>query len=393
MIFSMKEKNRKVISKSIKTNPDAVKYREAFKKQWGIDPFDAAICKEGFNWRKAAEKMASFREAEMSTAWPQLLRAGVVNIANDLFTTHEVTYEDWVHAVPSKKDTELYAPLESVGFPNEVPQGGFYGEVSTFGLDIKLQNRKYGGMFAASFESMEDDQTGQLVQRAQRMGEYLKILTEVLCMGKLLSPTGGVKYLGYKVPVSETKPSYETNYPWTAASAPFTGGGYNRPASFAIFSQASLTLALQALMQQKDALGNYVPVMPTHVLASPQRRFDIANILNSTYYPAGAQAAGVTGGAFSNNVLKGLVDPIITPYMPTNTGVINGLAETWFLVDAKKPAFIHQMRQGVNLVAEAPNSGEGFTRDIQRYKANVRQNADFLSPLFMWLGNDGSITS
>ncbi len=392
-MFSMVEKNRKKMKEAIFNNPDAKKFREGFKKSWGVDPMDPAMLKDGFSWGKASQKMASFAEAEQSSAWPQLLRAGVSNIANDLFQSTPGEYEKWVHTVPSKLDTELYAPLESVGFPDEVPQGGYYPEVSTFGLDIKLKNRKYGSIFAATFEMVEDDQTGQMVQRAQRMGEYLKILTEVLVMAKLASPSGGVTYLGRFFPVSETKPSYESNYPWAQATSPFTGGGYNRPATYTIFNQAGLTLGLQSLMQQKDALGNYVPVLPTHVIISPKRRFDAAQILHSTYYPAGAQAAGVTGGAFADNVLKSIVDLIATPYMPTNSNVINGLAESWYLVDAKKPAFIHQLREGVSLVAEAPNSGDGFSRDTQRYKARIRQNADFISPLFMWQGNDGSVTS
>jgi len=390
-MFSMLEKNRKVMKAAIMGNPDAKKFREGFQKKWGVDPMDGAMLKDGFSWSKAAQKMARFAEAEQSTAWPQLLRAGVSNIANDLFQSTPGTYEQWVHTVGSKMDTELYAPLESVGFPDEVAAGGYYPEVSTFGLDISLRNRKYGSIFAATFEMVEDDQTGQMVQRAQRMGEYLKILTEVLVMAKLASPSGGVTYLGRFFPVSETKPSYEANYPWTTASAPFTGGGYNRPTSFGIVNQANITTALQSLMQQKDALGNYVPVMPTHIIASPKRRFDIAQILHSTYYPAGAQSAGVTGGAFADNVLKSIVDAIITPYMPTNSNVINGLAESWYLVDAKKPAFIHQLREGVSLTAEAPNSGDGFSRDSQRYKARIRQNADFISPLFMWQGDDGSV--
>jgi phage major head subunit gpT-like protein len=156
---------------------------------------------------------------------------------------------------------------------------------------------------------------------------------------------------------------------------------------------AGLTAGLQALGQQLDALGNYVPVQPTHAIVSPQRRFDAAQILHSAYYPAGAQAAGTTGGAFSDNVLKSAVDLIVTPYMPTNGGVINGLSNAWYLVDAKKTAFIWQLREGVSLVAEAPNSGDGFSRDAQRYKARIRQNADFISPLFFWQGNDGSVTS
>ena len=65
-------------------------------------------------------------------------------------------------------------------------------------------------------------------------------------------------------------------------------------------------------------------------------------------------------------------------------------AETWFLVDASKPAFVLQMREGISVVAEAPNAGQGFERQIQRYRASMRANADFIDPRFMFIGNDGS---
>jgi len=143
-------------------------------------------------------------------------------------------------------------------------------------------------------------------------------------------------------------------------------------------------------MQQKDLLGNFMMVDPTHILVSPKRRFDIATILNSEWYPAGAQSAGVTGGAFSRNQLKGLLDPLFVRYMPKNDGTIDGLSEAWYLVDGKKPAFIMQMREGISVVAEAPNAGQGFERQIQRYRASMRGNADFIDSRFMWQGNDGS---
>lgn len=402
MKIDLRERNAKVIKnqilngKSFIENGEATagkQYREQFKGQWGVDPYDPAMLKEGFNWSKAAEGMAKFREAEVSTAWNQLMRAGVNNIANNAYQTYPTTWESWVTTSPSNKDTELYAPLHSVGFPSEVAQGGLFPEVSTAGLDLSIKNKKYGSLFAVTHEAQEDDQTGQLVQKANLMGEYLKQLTEVLVMAKLLSPSGGVTYGPLFVPVSETKPTYESNYPWTSSSAPFVGGGYNKPTSYGIINDANLKAGIQAMMQQKDLLGNFMNVDPSHVLVSPQRRFDVATILNSEWYPAGAQSAGVTGGAFSRNQLKGLLDPLVVRYMPKSTGVVSGLAETWFLVDASKPAFVYQMREGISVIAEAPNSGQGFERQIQRFRAHMRGNADFIDPRFMWLGNDGSVTS
>lgn len=402
MRIDLRERNAKILKNqtingtSFIENGEATagkQYREQFKAKWGVDPYDPAMLKEGFSWKKAAEKMASFREAEVSTAWSQLLRAGVNNIANNAYQNYPTTYEAWVTAAPSQKDTELYAPLHSVGFPSEVAQGGLFPEVSTAGLDLSIRNKKYGSLFAVTHEAQEDDQTGQLVQKANLMGEYLKQLTEVLVMAKLLSPAGGVNYGPLFVPATETKPAYEANYPWTGASAPFVGGGYNKPASYGIINDANIKQALQIMMQQKDLLGNFMSVDPSHILVSPQRRFDIATILNSEWYPAGAQSAGVTGGAFSRNQLKGLLDPLFVRYMPKNDGTVSALAETWVLVDAAKPAFIHQIREGISVIAEAPNSGQGFERQIQRFRAHMRGNADFIDPRFMYLGNDGSVLS
>ena len=395
------EKNRKVINKVFTESKEAQKYRADTKKSFGFDPYDAAMLKEGFSFRKAAEKVQGFREAngfreaETSTIWTQLLRAGVNNVANSAYLdVAATTWKQWVTVASSKLDTEIYAPLHSVGFPGEVPeQGGLFPEVSTAGLNLKLANKKYGSIFSVSMELLEDDQTSQMQQRAQMMAEYLDILTEVLVMGKLLSPSGGATYLNFKVPVSETKPSYEANYPWTASSAPFVGGGYNKPAAYTIINQAGIQGGIQALMQQKDLLGNFMNVKPTHALHSPARRFDVAVLLNSSYYPSGAAAAGSTGGAFSVNPIQSVIEPIVTPFMPKYDGTFSGLAESWFLVDASKPAFVFQMRQGISLVPEAPNSGDGFNRELQRYRVSMRGNADFIDPRFMWLGNDGSVTS
>jgi len=402
MRIDLRERNAKVIKKVIENGKSFIEngeatagkqYRESFKTKWGFDPYDPAMRESGFNWKACAQKMASFREAEVSTAWNQLLRAGVNNIANNAYQTYPTTYESWVTVSPSDKDTELYAPLHSVGFPSEVAQGGLFPEVSTAGLDLSIKNKKYGSLFAVTKEAEDDDQTGQLVQKAQLMGEYLKMLTEVLVMAKLLSPSGGVNYGPLFVPASETKPSYESNYPWTSSSAPFVGGGYNRPTSFGIVKDSTIKAGLQIMMQQKDLLGNFMNVDPSHILISPQQRFDTATILNSEWYPAGAQAAGVTGGAFSRNQLKGILDALVVRYMPKSTGAVDALSYTWMLVDASKPAFVMQMREGISVIAEAPNSGQGFERQIQRFRAHMRGNADFIDPRFMFLGNDGSVTS
>ncbi len=395
-MINLKEKNKKVIERQVTDNEEMRAYRTTFKHFHKFDPLDAEklpVLKEGFSWGKVAQKMgyASLREAEQSTAWVQLLRAGVQQIVNNAYQMVETTYDDFVTVVPSSKDTELYAPIQGVNFPREVAQGGLFPEVNMAGLNIKLENKKYGSMFAYTQELSEDDQTAQVNKQATLLGEYLRIVTEVLCYGKLISPSGGVNYIDLFVPVSETKPSNENVYPWTPATTPFVGGGFNRPASYGAFNLANIIAGYQALMQQKNLLGLIMQVNPNRALVSPLNAFDAATLLNSSYYPAGAQSAGTTGGAFAVNPIKGLVNLTVSRYMPNNSGTITANSKAWALVDDSKPWFVLQLREATNLIMEAPNSGQSFDRQLIRFRASARMNADFIDPRFAWLGNDGSV--
>jgi hypothetical protein len=392
--MKLKERNQKVIEKVL-TNSETMKnFRESFKRQHNFDPLDGnalPVLKEGFSWSKVAKKagFVSLREAEQSSTWPQLLRAGVQQLVNNSYQMVPTTYEDWVSVVPSNKNTELYAPIQGINFPRQVPEGGLYPEVNMAGLNLKLENLKFGSMFVVTDELEEDDLTAQVTKQANLLGEYLKILTEVWVYGKLLSPSGGVTYTNLYVPVSETKPSTENNYPWTSSSAPFAGGGYNRPVSFGAFNQANIVTGYTTLMQQKNLLGLIMAVNPNRLLISPKYQFDAATLLHSTYYPTGTGTSG-TGSPFAINPIHNVADLSISRYMPNNSGTVSALSLAWMLVDDSKPWFVHQLRQGPAVIAEAPNAGESFNRKLIRFRADMRMNADFIDPRFAWLGSDGS---
>lgn len=392
---NLKERNQKVLKRIITDSDDMRQYRESFKRIHKFDPLDSEklpVMKEGFSWSKVAAKCGTtIREAEVSTAFVQLLRAGVQQLVNSSYELADVTYDSWVTTVPSNKREELYAPLQGLAFPNEVAEGGLYPEVTAQGLNMGLLNRKFGSMLAISKELLEDDQTGQWQRKCSTLGEYLRVLVEVLCYAKLASPSGGVTYLNFHVPASETQPSGEANYPWTVSTSPFIGGGFNRPAAFGVISQANIQTGIQALMGQKDLQGNIMKVDPKKILLSPKHRFDIAVLLNSSYYPSGAAAAGNVGGAFAINPIQSVLEPVITPYMPKNDGTVNSQSEAWYLVDSARPFFVLQMREAASVIPEAVNSGESFSRDIMRYKGSMRCAADFVDPRFAWQGDDGSV--
>lgn len=390
----LKEANKAATKRALYNSPETKKMRESFKKSYGFDPLTDhekfPVRDPNFSWGKFMEKIGSIREADAASSFVQFLRAGIQNITMGMYETVPVTYEDWVTVVASSKDTELYAPSQGVAFPREIPYSGKYAEVGVAALDISLKNRKFGSIYGVEKNLLEDDQTGSFQRQASLMGEYLKILNEVWIYGKLQS-VSGMSYLDLSVPVSETKPSYEANYPWTGAAAPLRGGGFNQPAAFAALSQSTIQNGLIALMNQLNLQGIRMNVTPTRLLITPHYAFDASVLLHSAYYPSGAAAAGNVGGAFAINPIKGILDLSISRYIPNHLGSYAGDTKPWFIVDDTKPWFVLQLREAIAIEQENPMSGRSFDEDIIRWKARSRMNADFIDPRFAWRGSDGSL--
>jgi hypothetical protein len=384
------EENRAVIRECVAANEEFALLRESIQARLGFDITDKnafPVENRRFSWQKAKRELAvTFKEADSASSFVQLLRAGIQTMVNGMYETVPTTYEEWAHVVQSTKDTELYAPLQGISFPSEVGRQEAYGESAAAGLDLKLSNRKYGQLFAVEEELLSDDQTGEFQKQAKLLGQYLKLVNEVLAYGKL----GGVKsqYSNLIVPASETKPSYEGSWPYSTA---MKGGGANRPASFAAFTQASIQNGFIALMNQLNILGLKMAVQPNRLIIGPKYKFDAAVLLHSGYYPSGAAAAGSTGGAFAVNPIEGIAQLTVSRFMFDQSGKADGSSKAWYLMDDSVPAFLVQIREAASVVQEAANAGAAFERDVIRFKGRTRCNADFIEPRFFYQGSDGSV--
>lgn len=241
------------------------------------------------------------------------------------------------------------------------------------------------------------DQTGQFAKQSGLLGEYAKLAWEVIAYAKLAgSFTGGAKanYAGLIIPGTETKPATEANYPFAQQSAPFVGGGYNRPATYTVLNQAGIQAGFIGLMNQRNLLGLLMNVDPKRLVVSPINRFNAAILLNSSFYPSvPSGTAGSTGATFAINPIESIAALTISRFVFENTGVIDGQSNAWWLMDDSKPFFVMQVRESASVIQEAPNSGESFNRDIIRFRLVMRGNGDYIDPRFVWQGNDGSITS
>ena len=316
------------------------------------------------------------KEAQAELAFGQLLRAGVQNIFNDIYQAVEITYTAAVREAASNKRQEFYSPLERVGFPKRVEKGDSFPETNFKGLDLELINVKYGMQVAFERELMDDDQTGQIITRAQQMGENARIHEEAYVWGRMMNDTSA-SLDGEAIPMSYT---YATPYSTTGIH----GAGKGKNAlSDGRLSQTQIQNGWILAKKMLDQSGRPIVVMPKILAVSPQDIFFAEVLMNSAQNPSmsSTQTAdiGKTGSIMGINPIKNLVGVVSSRFI-ADYGAL--------MIDSGK-GFVFQRRDPQEVVQENPQSGPAYSQEVYRYKLRSRWEADFIDPKFMINLNPG----
>jgi len=348
-------------------------------------------------WEEAAERVAWFdpnlsfrrlresvynqaarlREANAESAFGQLLRAGIQTYAINSYQTVPVVYPDLVTEVASRRYQEYYAPLFRPNLPKKVDRGQEFQDNPVVGLSRVLTNFKFGMIEGFERELFDDDQTGQIKNRASQMGENFKIMEEIYVMGKLI----GTGFTSQGVQVDPDVTSTDT-FTGTGTGTYNTAPKGNRPATFGRLNQPNLEAGDIALMNITDDLGNKFLVAPNTLTVSPADKFVGAKLLNSTLQPSVPTATGGdTGYVMTINPLQGLYKLLVSRFLPT---------KVWILGDPKK-CIVFQRRDPLEIVQENPASGQSFSQEVYRFKSRSRFEVGMIDSRFLWLGDDGTV--
>jgi len=387
---AMQEKQRKQFLTLHEDNRKAVLAKVA--SDYNIAEIEKVVDFNRPNFSIKAFREASYalskrlREAQSESVFGQLLRAGVLNQFNDIYQAVEVTYDAVVRQTSSNKRQEFYSPLERVGFPKLTERGDKFPEQDFKGIDIEMINNKYGMMLAVERELVDDDQTGQIVQKAGQMGENARIQEEAIVWGTIAGTAGS--FDGEAIPVSKTYPTpYVNGVPGVSGGLSGSGKGVNALGGSGYtagrLSQATIQSAWILAKKMLDQSGRPMLVMPSILAVSPQDVFYAQTLLNSDYNPSMASTAtgdiGKTGGNFAINPIKNMVGIVATRFLPDYASL---------LIDPGK-GFAFQRRDATEVVQENPQSGPAFSQEIFRYKLRTRWVADFIDPKFMINLNPG----
>lgn len=349
-----------------------------------VDPYTIDWQDPDFSVNKLREALSRrLREAAAESGFPQLLRAGVQQFMFDAYQTVPTIFQDLVRVTSSNKYEELYAPLYNSELPVEVLPGEAFPDSRIIGLDVHVRNRKFGRLLAFQRELVDDDQTGQISQRAANLGQMMRYIEELQVMLAVV----------------------EAENPQVANGKGYTTALGNTPAVPGGVSQLGLEEADIALQNMVDPLGNFMLVMPDTVLVSPSDKFTILKLLNSTLQPSVPGAAGQTantatsggtGWTMTINPLQGEYTAKITRFLPGKTAGLggpglkgpglDGANGAWFLMETKK-SIVFQDREGLEIIQENPQGGAAFQFDEYRYRIRRRFATKVIDPRFIYRGN------
>jgi hypothetical protein len=364
------EKQQSRLSESIQrtTRMDTAEFSAALKEN------------ENFSWKRLKSNLVAneskLKEATAETAFGQLLRYGIQDFMFDAYkNVADFIYPDLVSVRSSKNRQEWYAPLFGVEVPSDIALGGRFEDSRVAGLDVEIVNKKVGRMFTVEREMIDDDQTGQIENRAQGLGGRLRYKEESDVLGVdvfTLTPLGrGITGV---------------------AGQSYTTALGNKPsAGFAALSQAGLESADISLCNMLDPMGNKILVKPTLLLVSPADKFNAAKLLNSVLQPSvpmtatfgsgstqSAQfAGGGTGWTMTVNPLQGLYTLKVSRFLP---------AGYWYLMEPKT-SIVWQERDGLELLMEARDAGMSFERDQYRWRIRRRYQTAVIEYRYIFCGN------
>lgn len=362
-------------------------------------------------WFAAAQHACQrMREANGEGALGFLLRKGVQTIANDWYQAAPGAWRQYCEIVGSDGVAEWYAPLYPSTLPAPVDRAGEFPKARVQGEESALVNVKFGAIEPFERELFDDDKTGQIRQRASRLGAAMPVTESVWAASRFIGAAR--TYANLVVPASRYT---TTDINGTAVTGPWSSTLYsastgNRPATYLPLNIGRLKVAYQASINAVDPLQNKLVITPNVLLHSAMDALNVEMLLAPGAYPgvmgqsdAAAANAPVIGGTVSaagvnQGVLAGYPGGAFAPNPFAKLG-IKGVMEryladwAWALGEGGK-GIVFQERDPLEITQEAPNTGSNFTFDVIQFRSRRRFEVDWVGggSRFWYLGNDGTAT-
>ncbi len=252
----------------------------------------------------------------------------------------------------SRKEEDL-AGFTDLDTPDEVPEGLPYTETAIGEKVVKIKAKKFGRIISLTREAIMFDQTGQLLDRASRIGEkmaYVEAKAVIQACMDAANTDLGVAATDWWIYNGTARDSYANTHATV-------DGRVNDNIITATLGTAGLKEAYKYLALMQDLNGEYINVIPKVLIVPANKKWDAMELLTSDkQYDSAENAKNV----FMNEGLKIFSHPIVDATS----------AYYWYLGDFAKDIYLGRVWP-VEVTAQGKDSDAAFTSDIvKRYKVS-----------------------
>lgn len=299
----------------------------------------------GINWM-------GMREEVSSTAFPKATGALIASKVIEGYNQVDYIGDDLVTPMPSRLKTETIVGFGAVSGPLDVDEGMPYEDSSINEKYVTAVAQKRGRLISLTEETILHDQTGQLMQRAMRLGEKARWDREKRIIEGVTDVTN----------------VYRKDGTLTTLYATGAGSHANLIASNALVDWTDIDTVMQTVAAQTDENGDRIMVTLRQILVPYALAMTAKYIVGATEIrkdtnPSAGTAADIT---VAQNPLAGMNMQVLTsPYIDADSST------SWYIGDFKR-AFIYQTIWPLQTLAARPGHEDEFNRDIV-FKYKVRE--------------------
>lgn len=307
--------------------------------------------------------LRQIQEAMGRTEFFQFMQKGVKGLLVDAYqkALRDTTFEEITVLDPSTSDGEDYPSMGGPQLPKKKLEGMPYQQLNGGSPDsIRVTNATYGGIIALTKEADKDDQTPgkALRKQASQVGPNHAKLKDKFFYSLLTgNPT-----------IYDGGTFFRLNHPG------YTGGA-NRASNDNAYtgvtmSANALQVVLGIIAQWEGADPDQdLDVMPERIVAPITMQQTAHGLINADLLPF-AMAAGVLGPGAT--VSGGMPNRMKGKLALTTSHRLDRVSTTDWYVKTNFPGLLYQPREGLTVMAEAPNAGRSFENRELRWLTDER---------------------
>ena len=325
--------------------------------------------------RAGAFSYVELQEAVDSTMFPSATGVLIASKVIEAYDAVPAIGDQLVTVMPSKLKSERIVGFTSLEGPQEVPEGMPYQESGLSEKYVTTETAKKGRILEITEEAIFFDQTGQILLRAQRLGEATREERELIILGGVVDVAGATD-----ITVSGVK--FRSVYrPSGTAAALYAAGNTNYLATATpLVDWTDIDEVFQYhaenMRDDRPVSAERLPVLwnPRIILTGRKLAGTTARILSATEQRSGDITSGTGSQLISGNPLNGIAPGLkalsspFLDYLAALSGSAYDDSDDWFFGDPQKQ-FVWQEIWPLQTLRSRQDDEAQFRRDVvARYK-------------------------